>query len=310
MTDFDEYINFGNPSKKKRRHTLGQPPSGCRHLNRILILVSIIFIVAVVFVCGLGNSIEITTYEINSEKVSESITLVFVSDLHSCKYGENASELITEVKSLNPDIVLLGGDFFDDKLSPQSAQAFLDFSTKHYPTYYASGNHEYWSGQVDALKQRVRDAGAKVLEAETDTLMLKGSTFVIGGVDDPTYIKNDSLEKQLNHVSEKIGSEQFSILLSHRPELVNMYAKYDFDLILAGHAHGGQWRLPHFLKQGVYSPNEGFFPKYTSGKFPVGKGIMIVSRGLSKESTRLPRLYNHPELVMVKLKPTNALSSR
>jgi len=100
-----------------------------------------------------------------------------------------------------------------------------------------------------------------------------------------------------------INAEQYSILLSHRPELFDCYTGYDFDLVLSGHAHGGQWRIPLILPDGVFAPNQGWFPKYTSGVYEKNNTTMIVSRGLSQESTRTPRIFNPPELVVINLLP-------
>ena len=73
-------------------------------------------------------------------------------------------------------------------------------------------------------------------------------------------------------------------------------------LLLAGHAHGGQWRLPGLLN-GLFAPDQGLFPTYAGGRYALGDTTLLVSRGLARESTRLPRFYNRPELVMVELRP-------
>lgn len=269
----------------------------------VIVCSGIIFMLCLFVIFGIDNSTEVTYYQIYSNKIDDTVTMAFVSDLHSCDYGERSEELCRLVDEQKPDIVLLGGDFFDDELDDVSAVAFLEHVAPRYPTFYASGNHEYWSGRIREMKKQVQQSGGTVLEGDGKTLFIHGVPLTICGVDDPTYIKNDSLRKQLTSAARNCNAETFSILLSHRPELTDIYQQYDYDLVLAGHAHGGQWRIPHVLPQGIYSPNEKFFPKYTCGDFPLGNGRMIVSRGLSKESTRLPRLYNRPELVVVKLLP-------
>ena len=106
----------------------------------------------------------------------------------------------------------------------------------------------------------------------------------------------------LESVAWASTNQDFTLLVSHRPERIEDYAKYPFDLVLAGHAHGGQWCLP-FLINGVYAPNQGVFPKYAGGMYARGDMHMIVSRGLARESTRIPRFYNRPELVVVDILP-------
>ena len=94
----------------------------------------------------------------------------------------------------------------------------------------------------------------------------------------------------------------YTILLAHRPEELELYASLGFDLVLTGHAHGGQWRIPGVLN-GLYAPDQGLFPRYAGGRYELDGTVMIVSRGLARESTRVPRFYNRPELVMIELKP-------
>ena len=92
----------------------------------------------------------------------------------------------------------------------------------------------------------------------------------------------------------------FHILLSHRPEFFRLYAACGADLAFAGHAHGGQWRLPS--GRGVFAPGQGFFPAYTCGLYRRGNAVMAVSRGLGGRAP-VPRLHNRPELVLVTLEP-------
>ena len=107
-------------------------------------------------------------------------------------------------------------------------------------------------------------------------------------------------DKQLKQADEAVNKEEFTILLSHRPELAERYQKYDFDLVLCGHAHGGQWRLPGVIN-GLDAPHQGVFPQYAGGRFDFENQTLIVSRGLARESTLVPRIFNRPELVIVDL---------
>ena len=93
------------------------------------------------------------------------------------------------------------------------------------------------------------------------------------------------------------------MLLCHFPEDIDYYRSFGkFDLILSGHAHGGQWRLP-FSQNGLFSPGEGLFPKYSGGRFDFDDCTMIVSRGLARIKTVIPRIFNNPELVVIDLLP-------
>jgi hypothetical protein len=126
----------------------------------------------------------------------------------------------------------------------------------------------------------------------------------IGGIDDPEEFINDGemFYKQLENIEEEEKNDDcFSILLAHRPIHIKTYLQYDFDLVLSGHEHGGQWRIPGILN-GLYAPDEEWFPQYAGGSYTFDNGEMIVSRGLARESTRVPRIFNRPELVIIEVK--------
>ena len=250
-------------------------------------------------------------YIIESGKITASVRIALLTDLHSCRYGENQKNLIEAVQKQNPDIVLLGGDIFDDKVPHKNAELTVKQLAEQYPCYYVTGNHEYWSREVGTILDIIKSYGVTVLSGECDTIEINGQSINICGVDDPDaevyLVEGVPIEKQLNSANEAAveaeqaaGEEIFTILLSHRPELYEVYQNYDFDLILSGHAHGGQWRIPGMLN-GLYAPNQGLFPKLAGGRYDFGDGTMIVSRGLARESTRVPRIFNRPELVMIEM---------
>ena len=168
--------------------------------------------------------------------------------------------------------------------------------------YYVTGNHEFWTGRVEEVRELLRARGAVVLEGESAAVTAAGQTLRIGGIDDPS-VGEDIWREQLETVTAAQDGETFSILLTHRPERVEDYTGRGFDLVLAGHAHGGQWRLPGLIN-GLIAPNQGLFPRYAGGRYALdGDTTMIVSRGLARESTRIPRLFNRPELVVVDILP-------
>ena len=170
-----------------------------------------------------------------------------------------------------------------------------------YPCYYVTGNHEFWSGRVDEMKAYMKSIGVTVLDGDCETITVNGVTIDVCGVDDPTYMSEEQWLEQLNVAYAKADSTHFRILLTHRPEKVDTYNRYDFDLILAGHAHAGQMKIP-FVNRGLLAPDQGFFAKYVDGLYTLDNGsVMEVSRGLSRESTRLPRFFNRPELVVIDL---------
>ena len=128
-----------------------------------------------------------------------------------------------------------------------------------------------------------------------------GAAIALCGVDDPD-VGEQAWAAQLEKASAQRPEGVVSLLLSHRPERIETYLSYGFDVILAGHAHGGQWRLPGLIN-GLAAPNQGLFPRYAGGRYDLEGTVLVVSRGLARETTRLPRIFNRPELVLLDLVP-------
>lgn len=213
--------------------------------------------------------------------------------------------MINAVNSEEPDIVLLGGDIFDDVIPDDNTKIFLQAISNKYPTYYVTGIHEYWSRRVEGMMDWLRDNNIEVLDGKTMSININGQTISLSGVDDPDVKRYTEKKKDFYDQLEEVGAnkddELFTILLTHRPAFVDEYLKYSYDLILCGHAHGGQWRIPYILN-GVFAPDEGWLPSYAGGLYNFDHSQMIVSRGLARESTRVPRIFNRPELVIIELK--------
>ena len=172
---------------------------------------------------------------------------------------------------------------------------------EQYPTYYVTGNHEFWSGQVEEIKENMTACGAAVLAGAWEDVTINGQNLRICGVDDPAA-GEAVWRAQLARAAAQADPDLFTILLTHRPERVEAYRGRGFDLILAGHAHGGQWRLPGVVN-GLLAPDQGLFPPYAGGRYELEGGTLIVSRGLARESTRVPRVFNRPELVIIDVTP-------
>ena len=254
---------------------------------------------ATLFLAGSTDEMITVSYQVASSKVEHPIRLALVTDLHSCDYGENQKDLLDAIAAQHPDAILLGGDIIDDDLPREKGEIFVSEVSKTYPTYYVSGNHEYRTDDMDGIKAFLRSAGAAVLEGDCLPLTIDGQTIQICGVDDPEGIGQEAMVRQLAQAAAQADPDLFTILLSHRPELIDRHRSYGtFDLILSGHAHGGQWRIPGLLN-GLLAPNQGFFPQYAGGRYDFPDCTFLVSRGLARESTSIPRLFNNPELVII-----------
>ena len=252
---------------------------------------------------GLDSRLTVPHYQIESEKLSGAVRVALITDLHCCDYGQGQRDLLDAVAAENPDLVLLGGDIVDDdpSLPVENAYTVVKALAEQYPTYYVTGNHEFWSGQVEEIKENMTACGAAVLAGAWEDVTINGQNLRICGVDDPT-VGTLEWKTQLTRVGEAADGSRFTILVTHRPERVEEYIQYNFDLTVAGHAHGGQWRLPGLIN-GLLAPNQGLFPKYAGGLYDLNGQTMVVSRGLARESTRIPRFFNRPELVVLELGP-------
>ena len=284
--------------------------------KRTIIIAVIAAVVLLLALSAFDTRLRVVSYTVSDERILSPVRIVLLTDLHSCRYGEGQQELLDAIDAQKPDLVLLGGDIFDDDLKNVNTMIVLEYVAERYLCFYVSGNHEYWHEDPEALFNAVQELGIPILHGTNKTVTVGRTTLQICGIADPACaeieIDEDAedlrkaareavTEKQLQ--SAAAGTDgRYAILLAHRPELIETYAKYGFDLVLSGHAHGGQVRIPGILN-GLFSPGEGWFPKYAGGEYRVGETMMIVSRGLARESTAAPRIWNRPELAVIELLP-------
>lgn len=250
----------------------------------------------IIAAAALDTSIAVPVYKIYSDKVTKPVRIVLLTDFHSSSYGSKQQVLIDEVTAQNPDVILFAGDIFEDVRPHKHSIELLERLGKAYPCFYVTGNHEVWSGEVNEIKETVRSLGVTVLEGDGEIRDRGGQKIRICGVDDPAG------GKQFADCARMAGDGTFTVLMSHRPDLVKLYSGNGFDLVVCGHAHGGQVRIPGLLN-GLYAPNQGLFPKYAGGRYLLDDGSteMIVSRGLCKNI--LPRVFNRPEVVVIDIEP-------
>lgn len=265
----------------------------------IVIFLALIFLL---FLCYFqNNSIAITETVISSRKISSSMNgykIVQLSDLHSKNFGENQSILVRKVNKLKPDLIVFTGDLVDSKKYNETiSMRLMEKLVKIAPTYFVTGNHEWWSGNFRSLERKLNDIGVHVMRNTADVITMGSSKAYIVGIDDPAQ-GIDSYEA-LTRSIKGLKEESFKILLAHRPEMFSLYAENKFDLVFSGHAHGGQVRIPFI--GGLIAPNQGWFPKYTAGKYISDNTTMIVNRGLGNSVIPL-RIFNRPEIVAVTLK--------
>ena len=256
-----------------------------------------------------NNSIVTSEYTISSDKVPQNFNgykIVQLSDLHSKSFGNDQSDLVNKVKKSQADLILFTGDLIDsNRYDEKSSLILMEKLVEIAPVYYVTGNHEWWSGQFNTLEDQLNDIGVQVMRNTSEEIMIENDKIQMIGIDDPAIGKESEgvrskIEENIMKSIEKIKEEDdFQILLSHRPELLSLYSEYGFDVVFSGHAHGGQFRIP--FVGGLIAPDQGLFPKYTSGKYQLDHTTMIVNRGLGNSIIPI-RVFNRPEIVVVTLK--------
>ena len=273
----------------------------------ILPIIVAIILVLVVWIRWGNTALEINEYKIVSNSVPQNFhgfRIAQVSDLHNAEFGEGNSKLLELLSQTEPDIILLTGDLIDSRQTDiEIALTFVREAMKIAPVYFVSGNHEARVIEYEDLKMGLSEAGVNVLENQIVEITREGESITLMGIDDPSfqesYLFGDSegVAKQAIETLLRV-SDGYTVLLSHRPELFELYVETGMDLVFSGHAHGGQFRLPFI--GGLVAPNQGFFPKYDAGLFSEENTTMIVSRGVGNSIVPL-RFNNRPEIIVVML---------
>lgn len=279
-----------------------------KRINIVLLCLGLIGAVLAIWTLWGNMALMVSEVTIISERLPSEFSgyrIAHISDLHNTEFGEDNATLLQMLSECQPDIIVITGDLIDAQHTDvEVALSFAQESVKIAPIFYVTGNHEASCPQYDVLKAGLESAGVTVLEDEITYLEREGETIALLGLSDPNFsIRGDLFGEVPAMVSTKLKEmlEQetvYSVLLSHRPELFETYVACGVDLVLSGHAHGGQFRLP--FVGGLIAPDQGLFPRYDAGLFTDGNTNMIVSRGLGNSIIPI-RFNNRPEIVLINL---------
>ena len=273
----------------------------------ILSLIALILFILIGWILWANTALVVNEYEIVNDRIPQGFDgfrIAQISDLHNTEFGERNEKLIQLLSQTDLDIIVITGDLIDSRHT--DIEIALDFArqaVKLAPVYYVSGNHETRVREYEDLKMGLAEAGGFILENQKARITREGENITLMGIDDPSFLEDylfgDS-ESVARQAIENLQNESdgYTVLLSHRPELFNLYVDTGMDLVFSGHAHGGQFRLP--FVGGLVAPNQGFFPKYDAGQFTEENTTMLVSRGVGNSIIPI-RFNNRPEIVLVTL---------
>lgn len=260
-------------------------------------IVLLIVIVLLLF-CNFQNKhLETTHYTYETEQLGvdlDGYRIVQISDLHNAKFGKNNQKLVDRIRECAPDMIVLTGDLVDSNhTNVDRVVQFVDEIVKICPVYYVTGNHEYWldTSEYEKLMDGLVSAGVVILDNQVVEISRGDAKFRLVGLDDKS-LADGTLEALLS------DEKELTVVLAHEPQYFARYAGTGVDLVLSGHAHGGQFRLP--FVGGIVAPDQGFLPEYTAGEYYMNGTEMIVSRGLGNSVIPV-RLFNYPEIVCVDL---------
>ena len=271
-----------------------------------------------------NSNIVVHTYVHSSGDVPESFEgyrIVQLTDIHSVRSEEQGQLIYEKTAAQEPDVICITGDLVDSKyyadhgadgevLTLELMKKLVELA----PVYFVYGNHEMIlldDPEKNAFKVALEDLGVFLINNEVTAVSLEnnGEQIYIAGIQDPSTLYKDPqyayydtngerMEAMLDDVTEGIKEEDFLLLLSHRPEYLELYDQYEVDLCLSGHAHGGQFRIP--FVGGVYAPGQGFWPKYTVGVYETEDMEMYVGTGIGNSVIPV-RVFNPPEILTIVL---------
>ncbi len=282
----------------------------------LIIIAVVIVILAALIGFGLYQSIHgltVTNYTLSSDKLTDSVRIVQLTDLHNSEFGSKNVKLIEKVKEQKPDLILITGDLLNsDEERTDIATEMIEGMSQVAPVFVSYGNHEaaYEKKYGTDLRKLYTDAGAAVLEFNQQDLTVKGQDVRLGGLYGycmpPKYLKSgEAKQKEIDFLNEFQNTDALKILLCHMPECWQVNTsldEWDIDCVLAGHVHGGQIRIP--FVGGVWAPDRGWWPGEEAGLYPSedGRRMLILSRGLGNRE-KIPRFNNVPEILTLDYLP-------
>lgn len=264
--------------------------------NRVLLILLIVIGALIAEIYFEVHSLEIKNIAFKSKKVprGQSFKILHISDLHNKKLPNN--KLLKEIKTQKPDIIVLTGDIIDGKTkSFDNVYSLLEDLIKlNTNTYFVSGNHEWRNVKTDLFLEGVKKRKIKIINNSNEVFPSDNFLVNICGIDDP-YTNHENTFSAFSN----IDNNNFTLLLSHSPDIVLKKDNLPCDLILCGHTHGGQIRFPFI--GGLIAPGQGFFPKYDKGIYKLNNDtILYINSGLGTSGLPI-RFLNRSQVSFITL---------
>lgn len=300
-----------------------------KKLLKTFFIILILFSITILINQILNEQIFISRYQINSKEIPQKFDdyrIIQITDVHSIRKEEHKEKILNKLKKENPDIIFVTGDLVDseyystenikyqnkeidfpDRLTLEFMEELVDISD----VYFVYGNHEMIlldDPENNIFKKKLEDIGVKILNNKKDIITIDEQKIRLLGIQDPAALYKDKKYAYIDSNKEKVKTildnltynqeNEYTILLSHRPEYFELYNEYNINLAFTGHTHGGIIRLP--IIGGLYAHPQGWFPKYDGGFFNKDNFNMIVGRGIGYSKVQI-RIFNPPEIVLVTL---------
>lgn len=230
----------------------------------------------------------------NKLPVGKNIKILQISDVHNKKFPRENRSLLKKIEKIKPDMIVITGDLIDGKTKNfENVYSFVEQLVKiNANTYFVSGNHEWRNENMKSFMNGIKERNLIILNNANTIFLKEKNSINICGIDDP-YSNHEDAYKAF----EKIDQGNFTVLLSHSPDIIMKEKKLPADLILCGHTHGGQVRLPFI--GAIVAPGQGLFPKYDKGLFKVWEDtILYIDSGLGTSVWPL-RFFNWSQMSLI-----------
>ena len=233
----------------------------------------------------------------------EGLTILHLSDLHQFRFGARQQKLLKAIGNENYDLVALTGDVlaypnpYDFTPTAELLQGL------EAPVFFVYGNHDYPG--YEALARDLTAAGVNILANSWQEFSCQGATIQIAGVHDPHWTKNNPgswLKTDFETAIQGTDPDTFTLLLSHSPGIIDWSTLAGVPLVLSGHTHGGQIKIP--LLGAPLTASGKLFDQYVQGLYRVENTQLYINRGLGTTGFPL-RFLSRPEVVFLQLNSGN-----